>query len=365
MNMIKKRKYINFVSAVKVGSKGIRLNDQRAFINCSKLSGILEGVRAEVSIKDGDINLEICENNSQIEINDEMIHRLIESIDHMSIVGYAGNFVIENLEFESSTGKKCFLSVENKKPIEKFEALLNEVAVPKVSEKARSILDSLFPDHLETVSETPMSAEVIRKDIKSQYILDSFSDMNESKIKEIESRISDNTNKINNAKLSISRLKKELDELIEQGGILERRLENLQTQYRENGWVFNVSEIQKIIDCELSPEIEGIVNKIANALNLKANSLIDTLMGGFYKIRIAPADNIESENFEIPSEIISKINSIDYKSRINLVGMGIFEYRGDLNWHSIVDKMIKSGFAQSPKFDEICNSNSYISKFEN
>jgi hypothetical protein len=42
-----------------------------------------------------------------------------------------------------------------------------------------------------------------------------------------------------------------------------------------------------------------------------------------------------------------------------------FEYRGELNWHQLVDKMIRMGFEQNPEFDQECGSNSYESKEEN
>jgi len=43
---------------------------------------------------------------------------------------------------------------------------------------------------------------------------------------------------------------------------------------------------------------------------------------------------------------------------------GEFEYRGELNWHNLVNKMIRNGFEQDPEFDKICQSNSYQSKEE-
>jgi hypothetical protein len=43
---------------------------------------------------------------------------------------------------------------------------------------------------------------------------------------------------------------------------------------------------------------------------------------------------------------------------------GQFEYRGTMNWHQIVGKMIRKGFEQEPEFDKICQSNSYDSHEE-
>jgi hypothetical protein len=90
------------------------------------------------------------------------------------------------------------------------------------------------------------------------------------------------------------------------------------------------------------------------------------LTEGFYKIRIAPNDNFNSTDFEISKEAFEKLTSIDllgkFKSTENL---GEFEYRGELNWHQLVSKMIKKGFEQEPEFDKICQSNSYDSQKNN
>ena len=43
---------------------------------------------------------------------------------------------------------------------------------------------------------------------------------------------------------------------------------------------------------------------------------------------------------------------------------GSFEYRGTLNWHQLVSKMLRKGFEQDPDFDKLCQSNSYESKEE-
>jgi hypothetical protein len=45
-----------------------------------------------------------------------------------------------------------------------------------------------------------------------------------------------------------------------------------------------------------------------------------------------------------------------------LVGPTEFEYRGELSWHKLVDKMIRMGFEQEPEFDKMCGSPSYQSE---
>ena len=51
--------------------------------------------------------------------------------------------------------------------------------------------------------------------------------------------------------------------------------------------------------------------------------------------------------------------------KMNPVGNLEFEYRGDLNWHQLVDKFLKLGFEQEPEFDKMCGSPSYQSEENN
>ena len=57
------------------------------------------------------------------------------------------------------------------------------------------------------------------------------------------------------------------------------------------------------------------------------------------------------------------ICSIDSIGKFSITDEG-FEYRGELNWHQLVGKMIRNGFEQEPEFDKLCQSNSYESKEE-
>ena len=91
--------------------------------------------------------------------------------------------------------------------------------------------------------------------------------------------------------------------------------------------------------------------------------LFEQLTGGFYKIRIAKKDDISAEKVEMTKEILEKM-SFDPMGKMSMETPGEFEYRGDLNWHQLVGKMIRNGFEQEPEFDKLCQSNSYDSKEE-
>jgi hypothetical protein len=55
--------------------------------------------------------------------------------------------------------------------------------------------------------------------------------------------------------------------------------------------------------------------------------------------------------------------TLDIDGKISLTESE-FQYRGKLNWHQLVAKMIRSGFTQDEEFDKLCNSNSYDSHEE-
>jgi hypothetical protein len=106
-----------------------------------------------------------------------------------------------------------------------------------------------------------------------------------------------------------------------------------------------------------------VAAKIADIMKLKTDVLMKMLTEGYYKIKIAKSDDITNQDFELEKEVYQKIATLDIDGKMKLTEEG-FEYRGKLNWHQLVSKMIKSGFAQDEEFDKLCNSNSYESKEE-
>jgi len=57
------------------------------------------------------------------------------------------------------------------------------------------------------------------------------------------------------------------------------------------------------------------------------------------------------------------LNKFKGFGKLTIVGNAEFEFRGELNWHQIVDKLINMGFEQDEKWDEMCGSPSYKSQF--
>ena len=365
-----KRKFLNFVSAVN-GAK-IRFIRDVAFLKGSKLSGMLEDVVFKITICDeGTINFEEVDTNL---CDKAMIKRFITEFDETPTTGYAQKFVLSGFEFTDVDGKRCYLEVEEKKPIDKLKSLFDK---PEVSEKGLSILDQLFgSDEEESLSEILFKSETDEElkrelegesdeEIKSEslsYMEESFRKMNEGKVIELKSRIEDKQKEIVQCNREISQSEKKLKESTEQLGVLETRLETMSPGDEPNGFVFYVSEEQKN-ETGLDETTKAIADKIADLMSLKKDVLFDYLTGGFYKIKIAKKDDITNQDFQLDKEAYEKISTLDVTGKMTVVD-GSFEYRGTLTWHQLVSKMLRKGFEQDPDFDKLCQSNSYESKEE-
>jgi hypothetical protein len=402
-----KRRFINFVSAVS-GAK-VRLLRDVAYINASKLSGMLEGVKLKVTICDeGTINLEEVSETNQTD--KEMLVRLLDEIDSRDVTGYAQKFVVSGLEFKDEDGSRCYLEVEHEKPVERLRSILDSINEENytiqsdsqsLSEKGKSFLDSLFSGEVDEVDEwdedhahdlvlnniisefTEEELDEIVKDSKileseadsenpsepneklksaaKSYLEESFLKMNEEKINELKTRIEDSKRDISKYEYESKVAEKKVTELKDNLKVLNSRLEQMYPGDDKNGYVFFVSEEQKM-DTTLTDNDKELVSKISKLMGLKEQALFEHLTEGFYNIKIAKSDDIENQDFELEKEILEKVNSIDIDGKISIKD-GQFEYRGELNWHQLVQKMIRLGFEQNPEFDKLCNSNSYESKW--
>ena len=383
-----KRKFLNFVSAVN-GAR-IRFIRDVAFLKGEKLSGVLEGAIFKITICDeGTINIEEQEGTN---LSDKaMLQRLLNEIDEMDVTGYAQKFIVGSLEFADVKGDRCYLEVEHQKPIDKLKSLFDEDEKVEVSEKSLSLLDDLFgssdeeewdEDHAISEVMNSMLDDLSEEDIKTiveevenpsepneklkvaaeSYMEQQFRKMNEAKIIELEYRIEETQKEIIRCKNEAKQAEKKAEEKAEALGILETRLETMKPGDEPNGYVFCVSE--EIKDMEELDETEAkVAAKIADIMKLKKDVLVKMLTEGYYKIKIAKSDDITNQDFELDKEIYNKIMTLDIDGKMLLTDSE-FQYRGKLNWHQLVAKMIKSGFAQDEEFDKLCNSNSYESKEE-
>ena len=379
-----KRKFLSFVSSVN-GAK-VRFIRDIAFIKGEKLSGLLDGVIFKVTICDeGTIKFEEqVEDGKEPVSNPEMIKRLIADIDDIDVNGYAQKFIVSGLPFSDVDGKLCYLEVEHKKPIDVLASIFNDKEEEEnmnLSEKGLSVLDQLFDDdekvdkvssildQLFSDDETDEEVKVVEepKSETISYMEESFRKMNEQKVKELTSRIDEKQKEISKLKSEIKQAEKKMDESSEQLGVLETRLETMTPGDKPNGYVFFVSEEQKL-ETGLDETTKNIADKIADIMKLKKDVLFDYLTGSFYNIKIGKKDDITKE-LELNKDFLKlfneKIKTIDIEGSFSIQEeKDVIEYRGKLNWHQLVSKFIRNGFEQDEEFDKLSGSNSYETKTE-
>jgi hypothetical protein len=367
-----KRKFISFISGVN-GAR-VRFNRESAFVKGEKLSGMLEGVIFKITICDeGTINFEEVEGT---ELSDAaMRQRLLDDIDSMDITGYTQKYVVANLEFTDMDGNRCYLEVEEAKPIDKLRMLFGSddeettaTEPVEISAKGLSILDQLFGGSDDTdeteVEETVVEEEVVETpvvEVEEDYMAKQFRLMNEAKVNELKERIDNSQKDVKKYNMDIKNAETNLKKVTDSLGVLETRLESLTPFDDANGYVFFISEEKKNIEGLNEDELK-ITNRIAELMNLKKDVLVKHLTEGFYTIKIAKKDDFEDKT--IDREIYKTIIELDVTGKTSVTDTNEFEYRGSLNWHQLVQKMLRKGFEQEPEFDKLAGSNSYESKEE-
>ena len=393
-----KKKFLNFLSASSIRGQKVRFNTETAFIKGSFLSGMLEKAIFKITICDeGTINFEEVEGTS---LSDkDMIKRLITDIESSEVTGYAQKFVLKGLEFRDEDDNLCYLEVEHQKPIDKLRSIFeDEDDKQELSAKGLSILDSLFSDDeeeeivddIDYEEDTPQCPspviEEVVEETKSQsvsYLEESFRKMNEDKVNELKERIENANKEIIKSEFEIKNAEKKMNKTIEDLGILETRLETMQPVAEPNGYVFFVSE-EKKHETGLDESTREIADKIADIMKLKKDVLFDMLTQGYHVIKLAKKDSdysvdlgsisTEGKTKEEVDELISQASELNgmYASLLKIDRSGKFtqtddgvEYRGELNWHQLVSKLIKNGFEQDHEFDKVSGSNSYVNTTEN
>lgn len=375
-----KRKFLNFVT----GLKGrVRLLSNYAFIKGEQLSGMLEGIIFKVTICDeGTINFEEVDTNLS---TPQMIENFIEEIDSRDVTGYTKKFVVSGLEFYDDDAKPCYLEVEHKKPIDMLFSLFDEDKSQQITEYGMSILDALFSSEsdeelqreFEGESDEEIKAELEKNtdpilEVKKSsqiFMEESFRKMNEEKVLELKDRIDKTEKEIIKIKYEIKQSESKLKSSKESLGVLNTRLGSLQPKDEPVGWDFFVSSE---IKSEIAPDenLVSVVEKISPILGLNAPVVINMLTSSHYNIKVKNQTSILGTDTAVAREIVQKLSKIDVDGKISMISTDLvagiieFEYRGDLNWHQLVDKMIRMGFEQNPDFDKECGSNSYESDTE-
>lgn len=361
------RNYENFVSGLR--NSKVRLLRDEAFLDGGVLSGMLEGVKLKLTIRDkGTVDLEEVSDTNITD--DAMLQRLVEQIDDLETNHYAEKSIISSLTFKDKNNDICYLCVEYETPMNRLNSLFEEDDKKiEMSKSSRSALDMLLSsdefqieDEEESIDEEDENIEVENNDeVENTYhstIKESFEASKKEKLEELQNRIKSYVQDINRYKNEKNVLENKIEETSEGLSILEKRLDSMGEKQEPNGMVFFVSEEQKE-DIGLTEDHREIVGKISDLIGLKKDALYKQLTEGYFLIKVGNAENLEDKNFVMDNEALELIKAIDFSGNFSTSDKRTIKYQGKLNWHQLVSNMIRLGFVQDEKFDKLSGSNSY------
>jgi len=249
--------------------------------------------------------------------------------------------------------------------------MFDEEKSKKVTETGMSILDALFSSETdeelqrefegESDEEIQSDRESETKESESKRMMrESFEKMNADKVDELKNRIEKTEKEISKLKMDVKQAESKITSSSDDLKVLNTRLESLQPKDSPIGYDFFVSTENKT-GIEPDENLMAVVEKIAPIMKLNTPVVIDMLTKGYYSIKIQKQNQSE-EDKTIDKEVYQKIMKIDLMGKVDMTSPTEFEYRGDMTWHQLVDKMIRMGFEQNPEFDKVSGSNSYESK---
>lgn len=337
--------------------------------------------------KDVTLTLTICDNDTvnldeidTSKISESEKERFLEMICEREIIPLRGGEFALNLIFKPTVNAQeqkvmLYLAVEHTTPYNKLMSIFEDEV--SVSDEQVSKIDSLFDgldleeelestvipsDELKEVSEAPI--ENIKKGIEypefveiteNEYLKKlntDFEAAKKAKEDELTKRYEDKQKDLKKYKVDVRFAQSKVDEIQSELDLLESRLENIKPAAEPNGWVFCVSEGEKGIE-ELDPQFIEIINK---KFKKSAEHILNVIKGTTFIIKLGKKDEFSAE---VTPEILETLSKLDDEHLSLTETPGEFKYAGELQWHGIVEKMLKLGFEQDPEFDKISGSNSY------
>ena len=191
--------------------------------------------------------------------------------------------------------------------------------------------------------------------------MDSFNSMNSEKIQELQDRIDKKESELNKYEYTIKSTQTSLNSCKEEIRLLNSRLDKMKPKSDPNGIVFYVSPENKT-GLEPDETTKDIVSKVSAILKLNEEAVLDMITKGYYTIKFCDKTQIQNpSDYQMKKETIELILKLKNEGHITLVSENEFEFRGDLDWHKIVDKLIRMGFEQDSEWDKMCGSPSYTS----
>lgn len=314
-----------------------------------KFSSALFNAKQLSDLYDFTIELKLNEEgvlSIETELDSALSDRILDLINQNIVDG-------DSLVFNSLDSKsKYSLEVYKEKPINRLSSLVSRIKgnmiEVNISDSTSSKLDRILARSRPEVETKSISSvldnmleevklDVEKLEVKSEsisFIEEKFNKMEEDKLSELKERLD---------KLSFDKtnLLKKLDGLTNEIELLNSRISSMSKGLDLNGYVFNVS--QSVIDKDLDSETKVVVDRISKVMGIEPRHLYKALLNNVFTIRIAKSDNL---NVLVTDEVLDLLNDI----KVEKVSDS-FEYKGDLPWGMIVNKLIKLGFGQSSDFD--------------
>lgn len=323
--------------------------------------------------KDVTLTLTICDNDTvnldeidTSKISESEKERFLEMICEREIVPLRGGEFALNLIFKPTANAQeqkvmLYLAVEHTTPYNKLMSIFEDEV--SVSDEQVSKIDSLFDGFdLEEELENPIGSytvdltkEVSEAPVENEYLKKlnaDFEAAKKAKEDELIKRFEDKQKDLKKYKVDVRFAQSKVDEIQSEIELLESRLENIRPAAEPNGWVFCVSEGEKGIE-ELDPQFIEIINK---KFKKSAEHILNVIKGTTFIIKLGKKDDFSAE---VTPEILEALSKLDDEHLSLTETPGEFKYSGELQWHGIVEKMLKLGFEQDPEFDKISGSNSY------
>jgi hypothetical protein len=366
-------KFIEFL-----GVKGnINIISNEAIIEGKYLSGLdMENIKFKLSICDENtVNLDEIDTNVTTE---EQRGRLVNILLEKTISPARGKMVISDVVFTSVSkeGMKevnLYLAVDYKTPIQKLSDLFDDEDFEvEVSNEQDSMIDTLLSmfgdDEVDEEGEGDEIVDVISEEVMSEsksILEEAFAKMKQDKLSELQSELDKQKEELKKTTWEKSSSEKKIETINSEIALLESRLEQMKPVKESNGYVFFVSERlnEKInLDDETS---KLIMSKISKVRTINAKAFMKLFEDGEYRIYLATkTDGVLTgveDYLKLPTDIQKSIyQSLGLTSLI--VEDNKLMYSGELDWHTIVDKLVKSGFTQDGEFSKMCGGNSYQSQ---
>jgi hypothetical protein len=348
-----KKKFIKFLS-MKGG-----LESKIATISGSQISGIgMEDITFKITICDENtIDFEEVDTNF---CNEEDIKRYITSIeeagskqlnnDASAVSDYV--FVIEDMVRGKLTQLDAYATVEFVKPYDKLLSFLEGDGMKEYdSEVIDEKLDWLFEE--EKVVE-PVITEATK--IYNAHIMEEFMEAKKIKRDALYKQIDTIKTALRAAKADNRLATSKMTECEREIEVIVSRIDSMGINEPDNGYFFFIPEaisekcilddvaanaIQKKLISIKYANIEGFFEMFSNLLyHIRIGAIVDGIL-------------VEVKDYK---EIMPKLSTlvIEGTSKLGISRDNEIIYEGSVEWSHLCDKMIKLGFRNNPKFDELC-----------